>query len=121
MLEMLRNTYFGNDDSASELLDAEVLMIDDLGSEPLMQNITVEQLFNLLNERQNRGLSTVISTNLEMPKFRERYMLRWHQMAVPFTSRHKVVNHMSTVSSTTFGTGAILQKTLRHSGLTCIL
>ena len=76
MLEILRKSYFENDDSASELLDAEVLMIDDLGSEPLMQNVTVEQLFNLLNERQNRGLSTVISTNLEMAKFRERYTER---------------------------------------------
>ena len=76
MIEMLRKSYFDNDDSASELMDVDVLMIDDLGSEPLMQNITVEQLFNLLNERQGRGLSTVISTNLEMPKFRERYTER---------------------------------------------
>ena len=76
MLEMLRKSYFENEDSASELLNAEILMIDDLGSEPLMQNVTVEQLFNLLNERQNRGLSTVISTNLDMAKFRERYTER---------------------------------------------
>ena len=76
MIEILRKSYFDNDDSASELMEADVLMIDDLGSEPLMQNITVEQLFNLLNERQGRGLSTVISTNLEMPKFRERYTER---------------------------------------------
>ena len=76
MLEILRKSYFENDDSASELMNAEVLMIDDLGSEPLMQNVTVEQLFNLLNERQNKGLSTVISTNLEMSKFRERYTER---------------------------------------------
>ena len=76
MLEMLRKSYFENDDSAAELLNAEILMIDDLGSEPLMQNVTVEQLFNLLNERQNRGLSTVISTNLDMAKFRERYTER---------------------------------------------
>ena len=76
MLEILRKSYFENDDGAAELLDADVLMIDDLGSEPLMQNVTVEQLFNLLNERQNRGLSTVISTNLEMSKFRERYTER---------------------------------------------
>lgn len=76
MLEMLRKSYFENDDSAAELLDAEILMIDDLGSEPLMQNVTIEQLFYLLNERQNRGLSTVISTNLDMAKFRERYTER---------------------------------------------
>jgi DNA replication protein DnaC len=51
-------------------------MIDDLGTEPLMQSVTVEQLFNLLNERQNRGLSTIISTNLDMTRFRERYTER---------------------------------------------
>ena len=76
MLEMLRKSFFENDGSAEELLDADILMIDDLGSEPMMQNVTVEQLFNLLNERQNRGLSTVISTNLDMAKFRERYTER---------------------------------------------
>ena len=51
-------------------------MIDDLGSEPLMQNVTVEQLFNLLNERLNRGLSTVISTNLTMEELQSRYTER---------------------------------------------
>lgn len=76
MLDILRKSYFDNDSGSSELMDAEVLMIDDLGSEPLMQNITVEQLFNLLNERQNRNLATVISTNLDMAKFRERYTER---------------------------------------------
>jgi len=76
MLEMLRKSYFENDESAAEMMEAEVLMIDDLGSEPLMQNVTVEQLFNLLNERQNSNLSTVISTNLAMDKFRERYTER---------------------------------------------
>ena len=76
MLEILRKSYFDNDGGSEELLGAEVLMIDDLGSEPLMQNVTVEQLFYLLNERQNRNLSTVISTNLDMAKLRERYTER---------------------------------------------
>lgn len=76
MLEILRKSYFDNDDGSSDLADAEVLMIDDLGSEPLMQNVTVEQLFNLLNERQNKGLSTVISTNLNLVEFRDRYTER---------------------------------------------
>lgn len=76
MLEILRRSYFDNDGGSADLQDTDVLMIDDLGSEPLMQNVTVEQLFNLLNERQNRGLSTVISTNLNMVEFRERYTER---------------------------------------------
>ena len=76
MLEILRRSYFENDGGAADLLEASVLMVDDLGSEPLMQNITVEQLFNLLNERQNKGLSTMISTNLNLVEFRERYTER---------------------------------------------
>lgn len=76
MLEILREAYFNQKDDTEDLLDAQVLMIDDLGTEPMMQSVTVEQLFNLLNERQNRGLSTVISTNLDMTKFRERYTER---------------------------------------------
>ena len=76
MLEILRESYFSRDNGISDLMEAQVLMIDDLGTEPMMQNITVEQLFNLLNERQNRGLSTVISTNLDMARFRERYTER---------------------------------------------
>ena len=76
MNEILRKSYFEHDGSAAELQDIDILMIDDLGSEPMMQNVTVEQLFNLLNERQNRGKSTVISTNLDMARFRERYTER---------------------------------------------
>ena len=57
-------------------MEVPVLMLDDLGSEPMMQNVTIEQLFNLINERQNRNLATVISTNLDMAKFRERYSER---------------------------------------------
>ncbi len=76
MLEILRKSYFENDNSVSELLDVDILMIDDLGSEPMMNNITVEQLFYLINERQNRELSTIISTNLTLPELREKYTER---------------------------------------------
>ena len=59
-----------------KLLDAQVLMIDDLGSEPLMQNVTVEQLFLIINRRQELGRSTAISTNLSTEEFRARYTER---------------------------------------------
>lgn len=76
LIDMVRKDYFSGENQAKDLAEADVLMIDDLGSEPLMQNVTVEQLFNLLNERQNRGLSTVISTNLDISEFRSRYTER---------------------------------------------
>jgi DNA replication protein DnaC len=75
-LQMARKSYFESETGVSELMDAPVLMLDDLGSEPMMQNVTIEQLFNLLNERQTRNLSTVISTNLNMEELRKRYTER---------------------------------------------
>ena len=41
-----------------------------------MQNITITQLFNLLNERQVSGLHTVISTNLYTSELKARYTER---------------------------------------------
>ena len=58
------------------LHDCDLLIIDDLGTEPMLQNITIEQLFNLLNERQMAGRHTVISTNLAMSELQERYTER---------------------------------------------
>ena len=75
-LQLARQEYFGGANTTEELLSAEVLMLDDLGSEPLIQNITVEQIFRLINERQNRNLATVISTNLRLEELRERYTER---------------------------------------------
>ena len=72
-----RNHYFGNDeDELNEMLEADVLMIDDLGTEPMMQNITVEQLFRVINERQNANRPTVISSNLDLGELKMRYTER---------------------------------------------
>lgn len=77
LLEMLRKAYFeNNSEHAQPLMDAPLLLVDDLGTEPLMENITVTQLFNLLNERQNAGRHTVLSTNLNMAELRARYTER---------------------------------------------
>ena len=64
-LEIARKAYMTNDSrDLDSLMDADVLMIDDMGAEPLMENITIPQWFNLINERQVAGKGTVISTNL---------------------------------------------------------
>lgn len=55
---------------------ADVLMIDDLGSEPLIRNLTVEALYTVINERQAAGRGLVISTNLNEAELRERYTER---------------------------------------------
>ncbi len=55
------------------MIDAELLMIDDLGSEPIYRNVTIEMLFTLLNERMRMGKHTIIATNLSVEEMQARY------------------------------------------------
>lgn len=63
-------------ETAREYFDAPLLLIDDLGMEPLMENITVEQIYHLLNARLSRGLPTAVSTNLSRTELQRRYTER---------------------------------------------
>lgn len=72
----LKNAFFTRSNEADALFSCELLLLDDLGMEPLMENVTVEQIYNLLNERLRRGLATVISTNLNMAEIKARYTER---------------------------------------------
>lgn len=51
-------------DIMSKYLDCDVLLLDDLGAERIEKNTTVPRLYQILNERELRGKSTIISTNL---------------------------------------------------------
>ena len=75
--EIARKAYMTGDSAPmDDLLAADVLMIDDMGAEPLMENITIVQWFNLINERQLRRKATIISTNLMEDELRRRYTER---------------------------------------------
>jgi DNA replication protein DnaC len=90
--ENARRSYFENEpEQMSGIMNAQLLLIDDLGTEPLMANITVTQLFVLLNERQIAGRHTVISTNLEIPELRERYTERVTSRLLDNTGCKKLV------------------------------
>ena len=76
MFEAMRQQHMTNDDKYdgfSALIEAPLLLIDDLGTEPMMRNITVEYLFTLLNERAAAKRHTVVATNLTPVQLRERY------------------------------------------------
>ena len=57
---------------AEKYLSADLLIVDDLGTE-FSNQFTVSCLYNLLNTRQNRGLSTVVSTNLSPDELSSKY------------------------------------------------
>lgn len=57
----------------NSILGCDVLIIDDLGSEPILKNVTQEYLFSCINERGISGKSNIISTNLKLNEIIDRY------------------------------------------------
>lgn len=55
--------------------NCELLIIDDLGTE-LINSFTTSNLFELINQRNLQGKSTVISTNLGLKEIKEKYSER---------------------------------------------
>jgi DNA replication protein DnaC len=76
MLEAMRKKHMGSEadaESFEAMIAAPILLIDDLGTEPMLKNVTVEYLFTLLNERCAQRLHTVVATNLSPAQIKERY------------------------------------------------
>ncbi len=71
--ELARLYHIGKSYDFADLLSADVVLIDDLGTEPMLKNITVEYLYNLINTRQVHNLPTFISTNLSLENILSRY------------------------------------------------
>ena len=64
---------YGQHESVSDkYLECDLLILDDLGTE-FMNQFTVSCLYNLINTRQNKGLSTIISTNLSAKELAGKY------------------------------------------------
>jgi len=77
LLMDLKNAYFSRTgENAREYFEAELLLIDDLGMEPLMEGVTVEQIYHLINSRLSSGLYTAISTNFTRVELQKRYTER---------------------------------------------
>ena len=67
-------TSFGRDDHLiNDFLDCDVLIIDDLGAEPVIRNVTQEHIYNIINERLFHKRAFIITTNLTPAEIRDRY------------------------------------------------
>lgn len=60
-------------DGLSPYLNAPLLVLDDLGTESMIPNVTVESVFRILNERSADRLPTVLISNLNREELYERY------------------------------------------------
>jgi DNA replication protein DnaC len=65
---------FGRDDLAlNEFLDCDVLIIDDLGAEPVIKNVSGEHIYNIINERLLHGRAFIVTTNLDPAAIMDKY------------------------------------------------
>ena len=60
-------------DMLGALIDSDLLVIDDLGTESILRNVTLEYLYTVINERMNLGKHTLITSNLTPEQLEARY------------------------------------------------
>ena len=61
------------EEAIRQFLTAELLILDDLGTEAMVPNITIETVFRILNDRIASRLPTVVITNLSIEEIQMRY------------------------------------------------
>ena len=79
--ELMRNAHLNYKDNSLQIVtDADVLIIDDIGAEPIRNNINITYLQAILDSRITHDKSTFFTTNLTalqlMNKYGERVMSR---------------------------------------------
>ncbi len=74
-LEKEKFSYTNTGERESEILDCDLLIIDDLGSE-FTTNFTTAALYNIINTRINRSKPVIISTNLTDNELESKYTQR---------------------------------------------
>ena len=70
--DRFKSGYGLSEPKSEKYLECRLLIIDDLGTE-FTNAFTVSTLYNLLNTRQNKGLPTIISTNLSQKELAAKY------------------------------------------------
>lgn len=73
MLRTHTSPYSEREAMLRNVLTAEMLVIDDLGTEPRYNNVTCEYLLMVLEERVAKGLVTVVTTNLSSDRIMKQY------------------------------------------------
>ncbi len=74
-LEREHFSYSGETEKRDAVLDCDLLVIDDLGTEFLTPFIS-SQLHNIIETRINRRKATIINTNLTLPEIEKKYTAR---------------------------------------------
>ena len=89
-LNKMEKEKFGKADTDTEkmLIDADLLILDDLGAE-FTTAYTISAIYNILNSRICRGVPTIISSNLDLNEIKGRY---------PESIVSRIIGNFSTVA-----------------------
>lgn len=74
-LRAIENEHFGRSsekDTLQILIDADLVILDDLGSE-FNSSFYATTVYNIINTRLNKGVPTIISSNLSFGELQEKY------------------------------------------------
>lgn len=84
--DRFKSGYGAYEARGDKYMECDLLILDDLGTE-FVNQFTVSCLYNLLNTRINRGLATVISTNLSPEELSSKYEDRIYSRIVGCDSK----------------------------------
>lgn len=70
--DRFKNAYSQAEPKSNKYLECDLLIVDDLGTE-FVTPFTISTIYNLVNTRENRGLSTIVSTNLSPEELSQKY------------------------------------------------
>ncbi|MBQ1993119.1 MAG: ATP-binding protein [Lachnospiraceae bacterium] len=96
LFDILEKNKFNKDDTFSSnehisyILNCELLIIDDLGTE-LVNSFTASQLYYFIEERHLNQKSTIFSTNLSFKELRDRYSERIFSRFTGYYTFHMLV------------------------------
>lgn len=78
LLEIMRRYHYNGEDAqlVEEMRGCDLLLLDDLGAEPMIENVTINYLYYLVNERLSAQRAMIVSTNFSPEEMREAYTER---------------------------------------------
>jgi len=91
LFSMFHAHRLGEEIDLNPLFEVPLLIIDDLGTEPMTKNVTIEYFFDLLNERFSAGRHTIIATNLGFHELKLRYDDRIHSRLMDTRFSQKII------------------------------
>ncbi len=74
--DKFKSGYGAYQPKSDKYLSADLLIIDDLGTELVTTQFSLACIYNIINTRQNKGMSTIVSTNLKAREFSSKYEAR---------------------------------------------